>query len=50
MVFEMPSAERFVPRPVRVQPLDGTRVWSRRARARAAWWSPSGAGLIAQVR
>ncbi len=50
VVYEMPSAERFVPRPVRVQPLDGQRVLVTSGLERGARVVTSGAGLIAQVR
>ena len=50
VVYEMPSAERFLPRPVRVQPLDGQRVVVTAGLERGARVVTSGAGLIAQVR
>ncbi len=50
VVYEMPSAERFLPRPVRVQPLDGQRVLVTAGLDRGARVVISGAGLIAQVR
>jgi len=50
VVYEMPSAERFLPRPVRVQPLDGQRVLVTAGLERGARVVTSGAGLIAQVR
>lgn len=50
LVYEMPGAERFVPRPVRVQPLDGQRVLVTAGLERGARVVTSGAGLIAQVR
>ncbi len=50
VVYEMPSAERFLPRPVRVQPLDGHRVLVTAGLERGARVVTSGAGLIAQVR
>ncbi|MBR0672459.1 efflux RND transporter periplasmic adaptor subunit [Neoroseomonas soli] len=50
VVYEMPSAERFLPRPVRVQPLDGQRVLVTAGLDRGARVVTSGAGLIAQVR
>ena len=50
VVHEMPSAERFLPRPVRVLPLDGQRVLVTAGLERGARVVTSGAGLIAQVR
>lgn len=50
VVYEMPSAERFLPRPVRVQPIDGQRVLVTAGLERGARVVTSGAGLIAQVR
>lgn len=50
VVYEMPSAERFLPRPVRVQPLDGRRVLVTAGLERGARVVTAGAGLIAQVR
>ncbi|PZW39460.1 multidrug efflux pump subunit AcrA (membrane-fusion protein) [Humitalea rosea] len=50
VVYEMPSAERFLPRPVRAQPLDGQRVLVTAGLERGARVVTSGAGLIAQVR
>lgn len=50
VVYEMPSAERFLPRPVRVQALDGQRVLITAGLERGARVVTSGAGLIAQVR
>lgn len=50
VVYEMPSAERFLPRPVRVQPIDGQRVLVIAGLERGARVVTSGAGLIAQVR
>jgi len=50
VVYEMPSAERFLARPVRVQPLDGQRVLVTAGLDRGARVVTSGAGLIAQVR
>ncbi|WP_368419539.1 efflux RND transporter periplasmic adaptor subunit [Rhodovarius sp.] len=50
VVYEMPSAERFLARPVRVQPLDGQRVLVTAGLERGARVVTSGAGLIAQVR
>jgi cobalt-zinc-cadmium efflux system membrane fusion protein len=50
VVYEMPSAERFLPRPVRTQPLDGQRVLVTAGLERGARVVTSGAGLIAQVR
>ncbi|MDB5381183.1 MAG: hypothetical protein JWO26_815 [Rhodospirillales bacterium] len=50
VVFEMPSAERFVPRAVRAQTLDGQRVLVTAGLERGARVVISGAGLIAQVR
>ena len=50
MVFEKASAERFVPRPVRVEPLDGTRVVVLGGIDSGRLVVTEGAGLIAQVR
>ncbi|PWS34355.1 hypothetical protein DFH01_25370 [Falsiroseomonas bella] len=50
IVFEMPGAERFVPRPVRVQPLDGRTVLVTAGLDRGARVVTQAAGLIAQVR
>jgi len=50
VVFEMPGAERFVPRPVRVQPLDGRTVLVTAGLDRGARVVTQAAGLIAQVR
>ncbi|NKC31130.1 efflux RND transporter periplasmic adaptor subunit [Falsiroseomonas selenitidurans] len=50
VVYEMPSAERFLPRPVRAQPLDGQHVLVTAGLERGARVVTSGAGLIAQVR
>ncbi len=50
VVFEHASAERFVPRPVRVQPLDGTRVVVTAGLEPGGRVVVQGAGLIAQVR
>ncbi|GGJ42214.1 efflux RND transporter periplasmic adaptor subunit [Neoroseomonas lacus] len=50
VVYEMPSAERFLPRPVRVQSLDGQRVLVTVGLERGARVVTSGAALIAQVR
>lgn len=50
VVFEHVSAERFVPRPVRVQPLDGTRVVVTAGLDPGGRVVVQGAGLIAQVR
>jgi hypothetical protein len=50
VVYEMPSAERFLPRPVRVQPLDGQRVLVTAGLERGARVVTSGAGMLAQVR
>ncbi|WP_207541006.1 efflux RND transporter periplasmic adaptor subunit [Sabulicella rubraurantiaca] len=50
VVFEHASAERFVPRQVRVQPLDGTRVVVTAGLDAGRRVVIQGAGLIAQVR
>lgn len=50
IVFEMPGAERFVPRPVRVQPLDGSRILVTAGLERGTRVVTQAAGLIAQVR
>ena len=50
VVFEHASAERFVPRQVRVQPLDGTRVVITAGLEPGGRVVVQGAGLIAQVR
>ena len=50
MVFEKASAERFIPRPVRVEPLDGTRVVVLSGIDSGRLVVSEGAGLIAQVR
>ncbi len=50
IVFEHASAERFVPRQVRVQPLDGTRVVVTGGLEPGGRVVVQGAGLIAQVR
>jgi membrane fusion protein, heavy metal efflux system len=50
VVFEHASAERFVPRQVRVQPLDGTRVVVTGGLEPGGRVVVQGAGLIAQVR
>ena len=50
VVFEHASAERFVPRQVRVQPLDGTRVVVTAGLEPGGRVVVQGAGLIAQVR
>jgi membrane fusion protein, heavy metal efflux system len=50
VVFEHASAERFVPRQVRVQPLDGTRVVVTAGLEAGRRVVVQGAGLIAQVR
>ena len=50
VVFEHTTAERFVPRLVRVQPLDGTRVVIVAGLEPGARVVTQGAGLIAQVR
>jgi hypothetical protein len=50
VVFEMPGAERFVPRPVRVQPLDGRQVLVTAGLERGARVVTEAASLIAQVR
>ena len=50
IVFEMPGAERFVPRPVRVQPLDGRRVLVTAGLEPGMRVVTEAAGLVAQVR
>ena len=50
VVFEHTTAERFVPRLVRVQPLDGTRVVILAGLEPGSGVVTQGAGLIAQVR
>lgn len=50
VVFEHASAERFVPRQVRVLPLDGTRVVITAGLEPGGRVVVQGAGLIAQVR
>jgi hypothetical protein len=50
VVFEHAAAERFVPRQVRVQPLDGTRVVVTAGLDPGLRVVVQGAGLIAQVR
>jgi cobalt-zinc-cadmium efflux system membrane fusion protein len=50
VVFEHASAERFVPRQVRVQPLDGSRVVVTAGLDPGRRVVVQGAGLIAQVR
>lgn len=50
VVFEHVTAERFVPRQVRVQPLDGTRVVVTAGLDAGRRVVVQGAGLIAQVR
>jgi hypothetical protein len=50
VVFEHASAERFVPRQVRVQPLDGARVVVTAGLDAGRRVVVQGAGLIAQVR
>lgn len=50
VVFEHTSAERFAPRPVRVQPLDGVRVVVTAGVNPGARVVTQGANLIAQVR
>lgn len=50
VVFEHATAERFVPRQVRVQPLDGTRVVVTAGLEHGRRVVVQGAGLIAQVR
>jgi hypothetical protein len=50
VVFEHATAERFVPRQVRVQPLDGTRVVVTAGLEAGSRVVVQGAGLIAQVR
>lgn len=50
IVFEMPSAERFVPRQVRVQPLDGRNVLIVAGLEPGARIVTEAASLVAQVR
>lgn len=50
VVFEHASAERFIPRQVRVQPLDGTRVVVTAGLEAGQRIVVQGAALIAQVR
>lgn len=50
IVFEMPGAERFVPRPVRVQPLDAQRVIVTAGLEPGMRVVTEAAGLVAQVR
>lgn len=50
VVFEHATAERFVPRQVRLQPLDGTRVVILAGLEVGSRVVTQGAGLIAQVR
>lgn len=50
IVFEHAGAERFVPRQVRVEPLDGTRVLIAGGVEPQARIVVQGAGLVAQVR
>lgn len=50
IVFEMPGAERFVPRPVRVQPLDAQRVLVTAGLEPGMRVVTEAAGLVAQVR
>jgi hypothetical protein len=50
VVFEHATAERFIPRQVRVQPLDGTRVVVTAGIEPGRRIVVQGAGLIAQVR
>jgi hypothetical protein len=50
IVFEMPGAERFVPRPVRVQPLDARRVVVTAGLEPGMRVVTEAAGLVAQVR
>jgi hypothetical protein len=50
VVFEHTTAERFIPRQVRVQPLDGTRVVVTAGLDPGRRVVVQGAGLIAQVR
>ncbi|NMJ39897.1 HlyD family efflux transporter periplasmic adaptor subunit [Roseomonas sp. JC162] len=50
IVFEMPGAERFVPRPVRVQPLDGRRVLVTAGLEPGMRVVTEAAGLVSQVR
>lgn len=50
VVFEHTGAERFAPRPVRVQPLDGARVVITAGLESGARVVTQGANLIAQVR
>ncbi|MFL1462589.1 efflux RND transporter periplasmic adaptor subunit [Roseococcus sp. DSY-14] len=50
VVYEHTSAERFAPRPVRVQPLDGARVVVTAGIEPGRRIVVQGAGLVAQVR
>ena len=50
VVYEHTSAERFAPRPVRVQPLDGARVVVTAGVEPGRRIVVQGAGLVAQVR
>jgi multidrug efflux pump subunit AcrA (membrane-fusion protein) len=50
IVFEMPGAERFVPRPVRVQPLDGRNVLVTAGLDPGIRVVTQAASLVAQVR
>jgi len=50
IVFEMPGAERFVPRPVRVQPLDARSVVVTAGLEPGMRVVTNAAGLVAQVR
>jgi multidrug efflux pump subunit AcrA (membrane-fusion protein) len=50
IIFEMSSAERFVPRQVRVQPLDGRNVLVVAGVERSARIVTEAASLVAQVR
>ena len=50
IVFEMSSAERFVPRPVRTQPLDGRNILVTAGLADGTRVVTGAASLIAQVR
>lgn len=50
VILEMPSAERFVPHPVRVQPLDASRVLVTGGLEPGRRVVTEGAGIIAQIR
>ena len=50
MVYEHVAAERFEPRPVRVEPLDGDRVFIATGLAAGKRLVVQGAELLGQVR